>query len=226
MRLLLVRHGATANNAAGRFTGQTDSPMSALGERQARALAARLAPRQLDGVVSSDLQRASLLATAIAEAHGVPLRLDPALREFAMGGWEGATFAEIQAREPERFQCWRDDPLNVAPPGGESVLQVRDRLVGALDHCRAEYPDGTVLWVTHGGCIGVLLCHLLGVDPRRRWQFRKDNAALSEIELGELPHSLESAVIDPLSATILRLNDTCHLDGMADSAAAERFQVL
>lgn len=226
MRLLLARHGATANNAQRRYTGQTDIPMSALGERQAAALAARLANQHLDGVVSSDLRRASDMGQPIAEQHDVSLRLDPDLREISMGDWEGATFDEIHEREPEQLRCWQDDPFTFAPPGGETILQVRDRLIRALARWYAEYPDGTVLWVTHGGCIGILLCHLLGVDLHRRWQFRKDNAGLSEIEIGQQRISLDDEDRLSLSIVVVCFNDTSHLDGLADAEAAERFQVL
>lgn len=226
MRLLLARHGATSNNAQQRITGQTDIPMSALGERQAEALANRLADRHLDSVVSSDLQRASRMAQRIAEQHGIPLQLDPDLREISMGSWEGAIFEDIRAREPELLLRSRDDPFTFAPPGGETILQVRARLVAALARWHAAYPDGTVLWVTHGGCIGILLCHLLGVDLRRRWQFRKDNAALSEIDVRAIcadPGDAESFLT---SIVVILLNDMCHLDGIADAEAGERFQVL
>lgn len=226
MRLLLVRHGATVNNAQRRYTGQTDVPMSALGRRQAQALAARLAPRHLDAVISSDLQRASLLAAPIAEVHGVPLQLDPALREFSMGGWEGATIEEIREREPELLRAWEQHSMSFAPPGGESVYQVRDRLAGALARWYDENSAGTVLWVTHGGCMGVLLCHLLGMDLAQRWQFRRDNAALNEIELGPLIAGLEAGAPRARPATIVHLNDTCHLDELPDVEATERFQVL
>lgn len=226
MRLLLARHGATSNNAQHRYTGQSDIPMSALGERQAEALANRLASRHLDGVVSSDLQRASRMAQPIADQHHVPLQLDSDLREISMGTWEGASFEEIRAREPDMLLRSRDDPFTFAPPGGETIVQVRDRLVIALARSYAAFPDGTVLWVTHGGCIGILFCHLLGVDLARRWQFRKDNAALSEIAVERPRAGSEDAESFSTSTIALYFNDTCHLDSVAGAEAKERFQVL
>src|SRR5262249_39610682 len=181
MRLLLARHGATRNNAEGRYTGQSDIPLSSLGERQAEALAARLVSARLDAIVSSDLLRARATAERIARHHSLPIQLDPDLREIALGAWEDSTYEEVLAREPERVARWRTDPLTVAPPGGETVLAFRDRLVQALDRWQAAHPDATLLWVTHGGCIGVLLCHLLGMDLTRRWQLRRDNAGLTEV---------------------------------------------
>ena len=64
---------------------------------------------------------------------------------------------------------------------------------------QTEYPDASVLWVTHGGLIGVLLCHVLGIDLKRRWQFSHDNASISELRLRG----------DRL--IIVRLNETAHI---------------
>src|SRR5262249_58182894 len=106
------------------------------------------------------------------------IELDRDLREIALGAWEDSTYEEVLAREPERVARWRTDPLTVAPPGGETVLAFRDRLVQALDRWQAAHPDATLLWVTHGGCIGVLLCPLLGVDLPPRWQLPPHHAGL------------------------------------------------
>ena len=54
-------------------------------------------------------------------------------------------------------------PLEYAPPGGETVAQLRDRCVRALERWQTQYPEANVVWVTHGGLIGVLLCHVLDI---------------------------------------------------------------
>jgi broad specificity phosphatase PhoE len=216
MRLLIARHGATANNAQARYTGQSDAGLSALGTAQAEALARRLASEHLDAIVSSDLARARATAEAIAAYHhGVSLRLDADLREVALGAWEGHTPAEAAVLYPETYARWRTDAVEVAPPGGETVRAFQGRVVRALECWRAEYPDGTVLWVTHGGVLGVLLCHLLGMDLARRGQFRRDNAALTELELRAEGYAM-----------LMRLNDTGHLAGLSGGELAERTQVL
>lgn len=214
MRLLLARHGATPNNAQQRYTGQSDVPLSALGQRQAEALSKRLASERLDYVVTSDLTRARATAEAIALPHGLPVRLDADLREISMGAWEGSTYAEILDREPEAMRRWQADPTVYAPPGGETVAQVRDRLLVALERWQSTSSSSTLLWVTHGGVIGILLCHLLGMDLNRRWQFRRDNAALTELDLGSD------------YAILMNLNDTGHLRDLMAGEAAEERQVL
>jgi broad specificity phosphatase PhoE len=230
MRLLLVRHGATANNLEARFTGQSDVDLSPLGELQAEALGRRLASEEtLDAVISSDLSRALATAEAIVRYRQLPMSIDQDLREISMGEWEGLTYAEVVERDPIRAAEWRADSLHVAPPGGETTYQLRDRLIRAFDRWRAIYPDASIVWVTHGGVIGVLLCHLLGMDLGHRWQFRRDNAGITEVDVGiraerPAPHERETTY-----AIVMRLNDTCHLhqaDDVAATALAEERQVL
>ena len=199
MRLIVVRHGETHYNAQRRFTGQSNIPLNVLGKLQADALLDCLATEQLDAIVTSDLERTRVTAKAIARSHDLPLVEDSDLRELAFGEWEGYTYDEVLARDPDRVSLWRTDPTENAPPGGENVTQLRDRCARAIHHWQAQYPEGSVLWVTHGGLIGVLLCHVLGIDLKRRWQFRHDNASITEIRFhGE-------------HAVIVRLNETAHI---------------
>ena len=199
MRLIVVRHGETFYNAQRRFTGQSDVPLNPLGERQAAALGDCLATEQLDVIVTSDLERTRVTARTIAYNHGLHLQEDIDLRELAFGEWEGYTYDEVLARDANLVSMWRADPSKYAPPGGETVAQVRDRCARALQRWQTLYPEASVLWVTHGGLIGVLLCHVLDIDLKRRWQFRHDNASISEIRL-----SGDRAVI-------VRLNETAHI---------------
>jgi alpha-ribazole phosphatase len=224
MRLLIVRHGATLNNAQARYTGQSDVPLNALGERQAEALGLRLANQRLDAIVSSDLQRARVTAEAIARHHDQPIQFDSDLREISLGEWEGLTYAEVLIRDPDRAAGWQADSLTIAPPGGETTIEFRDRLLRAFDRWRTAYPNETVLWVTHGGAIGILLCHLLGMDLERRWQFRRDNTAITEFDIG--PNTGRHASQSPYYAILMRLNDTGHLAGIEDGHQSEERQVL
>jgi alpha-ribazole phosphatase len=199
MRLILVRHGETMYNAHRRYTGQSDVPLNTLGERQAAALGECLATERLDVIVTSDLERTRITAGAIARYHGLPIQEDIDLRELAFGEWEGHTYNEVLARDANLVAQWRTDPATYAPPGGETIAQLRDRCARALKRWQTRYPEASVLWVTHGGLIGVLLCHLLDIDIKRRWQFHHDNASISELHI-----SGERVII-------VRLNETAHL---------------
>jgi probable phosphoglycerate mutase len=215
MRLIVVRHGATLHNVEARFTGQTDAPLSTIGRAQARAVAERLRMTSFTTVVSSDLARATQTAEEIVAAHpGVRLRLDPDLREIALGVWEGLTYAEVQDQQPIALAAWRKDPINSAAPGGETALALQRRVVRAFERWRAPEPDAKLLWVTHGGVISALLCHALGLDLTRRWQFRRDNASITELDVGD------DYII------VMRVNDTAHLDAPPNGEPVDGRQPL
>lgn len=211
MRLVVVRHGATANNLAAQFTGQLDIPLSPLGEQQALALASALDHERFDMLISSDLQRARSTLQPLADRLGLPVRLDPALREIGVGVWEGQSGVMVRARYPGAIERWESSET-FAPEGGETVAAFRARIVDALERCRLEFADGTVLWMTHGGVVGMLLCHVLGLDVGRRWQFRRDNTAIFEFDVGADYY------------IVMRANDVGHLRSL--NLSTEKSQVL
>jgi alpha-ribazole phosphatase len=215
MRLIVVRHGATQHNAEARFTGQSDAPLSALGVTQAQAVARRLRFVRLSTVVSSDLARATQTAQEIIKDRpSLELRLDPDLREIALGAWEGLTYAEVQSREPDALAAWRNDPINGLPPGGETALALQRRVIRAFARWRNTESESALLWVTHGGVIAALLCHVLDRDLARRWQFRRDNASITEFDVGA-----EYVIV-------MRVNDTAHLEEARGGAPVEDRQTL
>lgn len=115
-RILLVRHGETDWNAAGRIQGHSDTPLNAAGRLQARRAAQRLAREPIRALYSSDLARAFETATIIGVPLGLTVVVSPQLRERRYGEWEGLTSAEIQAHYPEQFASWRARFTDFAPP--------------------------------------------------------------------------------------------------------------
>ena len=205
-RLLLVRHGETTWNAQHRYQGQIDVALSSVGEGQAAALAQRLAEVPIHAVYASDLLRARKTAEIIARPHALPVHLDSRFREMNFGVWEGLVHDEIRRRHPAALAAWQKDPANVAPPGGETGTHVAARVQAALVQITDIHQDQTVLLVAHGGSLRVLLCLALGLDARNYWQFRLDNASLSELYFYK-----EGAILT-------LLNDTHHLTEAADDS--------
>lgn len=210
MRLIVVRHGETLYNIQNRITGQSDVALSPLGERQAELVGAYLTNEKIDVIVASDLQRTRATAQAIAHAHNLPIHDDADLREIAMGEWEGHNTEEITALFADTQVKWRADATNYAiPGGGENLTQVHTRIARAVERWYKQYPDATVVWATHGGFIGLLACHMLGLDISRRWQFRHDNASITEFQLKS-----ERVIL-------VRLNETAHLTDIRHIEGAE-----
>lgn len=205
MRLMLIRHGLTDFTATGRYSGQMDVSLNGEGHHQAEVLGQRLARYAFATLVTSDLARARATAEAIAQFQShTHLVSDPDLREIAMGMWEGATYTEIAARDPKTMADWQADPVHHAPPGGETLTQMLDRVTHALDRWYVPEQDAIVAWVTHGGVIRALTAHLLGISLSRQWSLRADPASLSEIAYDR--EGTETF------AVLTRWNDVAHLD--------------
>jgi broad specificity phosphatase PhoE len=179
-RLFLARHAETVWHAENRYAGGRSEPeLTELGLRQAGQLAKAAAAIGVDAVVSSPQRRAVSTATPVAEALGVPLRLEPALREVDFGDLEGHTLSEMDSVAADRF---RENPEANAFPGAEPLGTAGARGAAAL---RGITEDGTVLVVAHGTLFRVTLCVLLGlpVGDYRRIFPGLDNVALTEIRL-------------------------------------------
>lgn len=182
-RILLVRHGETAWNADGRIQGHLDQPLSPIGHRQAARLAHSLAGVEpLDAIYSSDLARAMQTAQPTGASTGVVVQADPQLRERHFGQFQGLRFAQIQADWPDAAERWRTrDPHWVPPEGGESLLQLRARILAAVDALAARHLGQHIGIFTHGGVLDVLYRAATGADVQapRTWQLA--NAAINRL---------------------------------------------
>lgn len=169
-RLILLRHGQTDFNAAGRMQGHLDSKLTEVGLAQAVTVAKEIARLDPELLISSDLRRAVDTADVVGTACGLPVKLDPRLRETHLGEWQGRSVAEIEQGWPGAIATWRSDPT-WAPPGGESRVDVVRRsrpVVEELDEELTSSGDATVLLVAHGGLIAGLVSGLLAL-PTSAW---------------------------------------------------------
>lgn len=154
--LILARHGETEWNIAGRAQGRADSPLTAAGIEQARALGRTLAAKGVEHIVSSTLGRALHTAELVAEIIGCEVSVDERFVERAFGELEGRSVAEALAENPQWAQVVRGhDPL-AAAGGSESLHDVAQRALPALDAIRA-LPYRSVAVITHGHCLTALL---------------------------------------------------------------------
>jgi probable phosphoglycerate mutase len=180
---LIVRHGETDWNVAGRLQGWRDSPLTVTGRAQAAAVAARLAGEPIDALVASDLGRTQATAAPIAAGLGLPVGPDAALRERCYGILEGMTWAEIEHRHADAYRrlIARDQDYGV--PEGESGIQFRNRVFDAFDRLAALHCEARVAVVTHGGVLGVVYrrAHHIALELPRT--FAVPNAALNRVRI-------------------------------------------
>jgi probable phosphoglycerate mutase len=200
-----LRHGATAWNVEGGVCGSADVPLSDMGRRQAQLLAERLKSISVVALYSSPLQRALETALLICEAMGREPVVDSRLTELNYGTWEGMTFEEIERATPALYRAWNENPADLAPPGGETGVQLIQRVTAFLAEVAQKDQHGTVMVVCHKTVCRLLACHVMGVplaEYRRRVPMA--NAALN--------------VFETQGGTwrVLELNDTSHLRGPSE----------
>jgi broad specificity phosphatase PhoE len=156
--LWLVRHGETEWSRIGRHTGRTDLPLTSEGERQARAIGARLAGHACAAVRVSPLQRAR--RTCALAGFEAAARVLPELAEWDYGDDEGRTAAEIRAERPG-WNVWDGGVV-----AGETVEQVAARADGAIAEAMDAAGEGAALLFAHGHLLRVLATRWLGLQPR------------------------------------------------------------
>jgi broad specificity phosphatase PhoE len=168
-RVLLIRHGETDWNAAGRWQGRAPVPLNEVGMEQSRRLGRYLAAHsaRIDVLYSSDLKRAMQTAAAVAVPQGLTVLPEPGLREVDLGDWQGLTRAEAEAWDGERYAAYLAARGSSPPPNGESWNQVKARARRAFDIVTARHNgSSSVALVSHGGTIGRLIESLFGTIER------------------------------------------------------------
>lgn len=212
--LYLVRHGETVYNLEGRIQGHDDTPLSALGLRQAQAIAERLSTESFSAIYSSDLGRARITAETIAAHHNLPVQTTPLIREGYFGVVQGLTRPEIEERFPADQHEWRRHPATMRPPGAESREEITERCGQFIQQLIDQHTDNErILVVSHGGSLRGLVVAACDLPAAFYRMMHFANAGLSILEIAE-------------TNSIRLLNDTCHLERLsgtdldADSAAA------
>ena len=181
-RLLLVRHGETELQSSLRYWGRTDVALGAFGLHQAEQLRDRLAMEHVDTIYSSELKRAADTAGIIATRHNLTVTTCPELREVDFGRLEGLEFNEIHSQFPDVEQMWITRNPALVYPDGESLLDFERRVSQFDARLKNHRAEETVLIVAHAGVLRTLICRLLELEMKNRWNIKVDLASLSIIE--------------------------------------------
>lgn len=191
-RLILVRHGETEANVAGRMQGRGNDPLTERGQQQVRAVAARLKAEghPIEAIYSSSLLRASQTADAIGEELGLTPRLRDSLQEMHLGDLDGKDNSTLEAAMPRT--------LDESYPNGESIREFVERTMGAFYGIAMAHPGGTVVVVSHGGVISTALS-IWSLGHGNAWRdFTPANCSLSSVEFQAGPQ-------------VLHVNDCAHI---------------
>lgn len=180
-RIILVRHGETDWNVSHRVQGRADIPLNERGLKQASFVADFLQKEKVDAIYTSPLSRAKTTAETIRGNREIPFFIEEGFTEVNLGLWDGHTPEEMDALFPHAYDQWKEDPLQVVPPEGESFQEVQKRAVAALERIVREQEGKTVVIVSHMGCLSTVLLHISKKSLSLLWEKPIVNCGLSEI---------------------------------------------
>jgi probable phosphoglycerate mutase len=180
-RLIAIRHGETAWNVDTRLQGHLDIALNTKGVWQAAQTARAVAHETVDAVYSSDLLRAWQTANAIAHATEAPVIANPGLRERGFGSFEGKTYAEIATEWPDQSELWRKRVPDWSPPGGESLVAMRERVSATVKALAEKHVGGQIVLVAHGGVMDILYRMATGQELQAPRSWHLGNAAINRL---------------------------------------------
>lgn len=151
---IFVRHGESSWNRRGLMQGQTNSPgLTTAGRAQAEQVAAGLAGTGIEIVLTSDLRRARQTAKIISTSLGVPVQVEPRLRERHLGTAQGRPGSADDALDVLGISDGLVRDPHCVPAGGETLSEFHRRVSTLLAELCQRYPHSTAALVTHGGVV-------------------------------------------------------------------------
>lgn len=171
-RIYLARHGQTHWNLEKRIQGWQDSPLTSLGEKQARALRERLLPVKFDRVYSSPSGRAASTAMIVTHGRGLDIIPHEGLREINFGDWEGRNYHDVERDSADEWLAFWKSPVDYSHATAEDFTSAGSRVSNALAGIASANPDSTVLVVSHAVAIKLMMAFLpcTGRGVKDLWQ--------------------------------------------------------
>jgi probable phosphomutase (TIGR03848 family) len=206
-RVVLVRHGVTAQTGpllSGRLPGIA---LSEKGVEQAEHAATRLASLPIGAVYASPIERTTQTAECIAARFGLAVVALDGVIEADYGDWTGGTIAELA--KTDEWKVVQVAPSRARFPGGESIREMQARVVGALDAVVAQHPNQTIVVVSHADPIKSAIAHYAGMHLDLFQRVHVSPASVTVLEF----HAF--------GVTLVKCNDTGDLDELLPAPAAD-----
>lgn len=209
--LYLVRHAEAEGNKNKVFQGRTDCNLTEKGYRQLDALSERFKDIKIDKLYSSPLKRTIETAKAINKYHNLPILINENVIEINGGVFEGQKWDEVPNLFPEAYKLWSSEPHNFKVDGGESMVQVYDRMIKGISEIVSQNKGKSIAVASHGCAIRNYLCYAnkISFDKIKTLDWA-DNTSISKIEFD-----------DEIVPNIVYQNDSSHL---SDELATTRFE--
>ena len=176
MKLYVARHCSTECSEKKIYCGESDVPLSARGQEEAKRLQEETEGYGIDLLFSSPLLRARQTAEAVAQARNIPVLFDSRLKERNFGAFEG-TDVEAPAGKVFRYS------FALKYPRGESNLQVAARVYAFLDELKENYAGKRIFLVSHGSVCRIIRSYFVQMTDEEFFAYSQPNGAVEEYEL-------------------------------------------
>ena len=180
-RIIMIRHGETEWNQLGIYQGQLNSNLTENGLNQASAIAQRLQDFNFDYLYSSDLGRAQETAIPVSKACNLPLHLNTGLRERHYGDFQGLEKSRVADIHPKAYTSHQANDPHYVIPNGESMVQFQKRVWTCIENLAEKHEGKSIIIVTHGGTIAVIIYKILALDLSTKRPFSTLNTSYNEI---------------------------------------------
>lgn len=181
-RLYLIRHGQVVNHHEYRYNGHFDVDITTTGVEQMHRVSDFLAEQKIDAVYSSDLQRTVKGARIIGKRLGLDPVMVHSLRELNLGRWEGLTREEAVAKYPEEAHFSFKELATSKVKEGESLLDLRARVLPAIESILTRHSNQSVCVIAHGGVNRVILSEAMNMSLEDFFRIEQDYGCLNIID--------------------------------------------
>jgi len=199
--IILMRHGHTEETEKGKLYNDPHVELTESGLAQARELGHWLKEQSPDVLLCSTAQRVVSTAKILEGAIGLPAQPIDGFNEWSVGDWEGRTYLDVKKNEPEAYKLWSSDPICHAPPGGESISDLFERIRNRLPAIIKENEGKKIALVTHAGVIRSIIVQALGMPIRNFWRISIPVGSASKIDFSENFATLHYLALLPLRFT-------------------------
>ncbi|WP_028227110.1 histidine phosphatase family protein [Paraburkholderia ferrariae] len=205
MRIILTRHGLVEGIDPPRFRGRAQLALTALGQRQAQALASAVSARYAPTIIyTSPRQRCRDTGNAIASTCSVESRVEHGLDDLDYGEWQWKTYDVARAQFPAQFALWKSAPQWMRFPGGESLQVLASRTADVIRGLVESHARETVVLVAHDSVNRVILTQALELPLSAYWRLEQAPCCINVLDLRE-----DGRVC------VHQINETAHLEGVS-----------
>ncbi|MBP7860217.1 histidine phosphatase family protein [bacterium] len=178
----LIRHGHTEPVEHGRLYNDPAVELTEKGIQQAHLIADWLSKQDAECLLSSCAIRVVSTAKIVSERLKLETEVIPDLNEWDVGNWEGSSYLEVKKTKPDEYFHWVADPIENAPPQGESIRDLYNRSVSVLDKIIASHPGKKIALISHAGVIRAIIAHALGMPLNNFWRINIPAGSVSRVD--------------------------------------------